>query len=356
SSNLAIVDAETNFDPASKSTSVRLCIANETSNSVTGSLLVEGENAPTQPFIVNVPGFKKVNFSFPPLPPPPLTFVLSGPPGTNLSPADDKWYISDPKLKPCVIIDAPCDSVLFHFKSVLPLVEFLTYSEPFKSSGVCGFIAKGALPAEARNLPTCSFLEGDGTVAPGEIMPWNGEHPILRFTDWDSIPTDCLKPGLFLGFPLVESVRGIIVSEELTSGKYKEIPHIWVGLDPDHPSLKGNIFLPVFLYNILEYLLRDDFPRLWYPVGHPSLSRLFKNQTPSLAGFHKIPGRVSSQIAINLQAPTEANISPGIPRTPTTTQSSLSNTRKQSSSFWKTILGTGLIFILFEWYLYIRRN
>ncbi|OIP24936.1 hypothetical protein AUK22_08530 [bacterium CG2_30_54_10] len=355
--NVAIVGADLAFDESGKNVEVTLSVLSDNFVPVEISLSFQGEDGRlsrlqslTLPYqgvhSVDLPAFAAKRG----------TIVLDAPPERNLSLADDRWYFSDPGLKPSVGIMAPSDSALLRLPKALPLISFTRIGAAFPADLPDAVLGLGSLPIEARKLPTCAFLPGQGSLQPGEILPWEADHPLLKFANWDAVPVKCMKPGTLPGTPLVESVEGSLLSEEVVTLDGRQISHVWVAMDPDHPSVQGNFFIPILLFNILEHLLRDKFPRLSYPVGNPGLAALWKGPAPTAAGLFEIPGGKGNIAAVNLEAPSEAHLTPASSRTPTSTQLAGHAGRAQENSPWKGVLSVGMVLLLAEWFLFMRRN
>jgi len=354
--NVAIVGGEANLDQTKKVIGCRLLLLNCNKETINVSLKVEENEIPGFPVVLDLEPQQKRWVSMPPLPAGKNTIVLRAPEGKNFSKADDRWYICDPGLKPKIGIIAQPWSILFRLKNALPLVEFVPFESSEKIEDFAAVLCKGDVMPNTKNLPGCVFLQGKSSLRAGDILPWESDNPLVKFTNWDAVPVEALFPGDFPGMPIIESVGGKLVSEEIFTGEKLPVSHIWVGMDPDHPSLRGEIFLPVFLFNLVEYLLKDKFPCLSYPVGHPSLWALWKGNPPSEAGFHTLPENPQVTVALNLQSPSEAVISPGYARNPSFFQATPKMVKEHESSPWRGLLALGCLVFLGEWYLFMRRT
>ncbi len=356
SDNVAIVEGEAGLDPGTGSLIPTVGLMNNCSRFSSVTLSVEKLSPPGYPRAVTLAPNERTNLTLPPVPVKNCVITLEAPSPNNFSRADDRWFFCDPGLKPRVFLEAPRDSILFRLQKALPLVEFVPFGPGNLASEAGAFLAKGSLPPEARSLPTCSFLPRPGKVRSGEILPWEGDHPILKYLNWDEVPPEALNPGELPGIPLVESIEGTLLAEEIALSSGKRIPHLWLALDPDNDTLTTSIFLPVLLYNLTEYLLKDDFPRFSYLVGHPGLSALWKAHPPATAGFHDVPRKPGVKVAVNLQSPSEAALKPAQARKPTQAQNTGRSLKEQSSSPWQTILSVAFVVFLGEWYLFMRRT
>ncbi|MBF0501094.1 MAG: BatA and WFA domain-containing protein [Candidatus Riflebacteria bacterium] len=359
SGNVAIVGAETIWNPAAGSIGGNLFVRNTNAETVEVEIRIACSGTSALPLKIKLAGDTRIAVPLPPLIPP-ATFTLSVPDASNISKADDCWYLSDPGLRPRVAIDAPAGSILYRLRRALPLVEFLSLTDnPDAASDSAAVISIGPGPAEARDRPSAAFFpgnSGDPGVAPGEIISWEEEHPLLAFTNWDVIPGEALRPFSDIsGLSLVDAVGGTLVSEMLDTRGDRHFPHVSIAFDPDHPAFRGEMFLPVLLFNLVEYLLQNDFPRLWYPVGHPGMAALWHGRPPETAGFHSPPGKPGSRLAINLQAPSEAILTPAPAKPPNLAQKVGRRVKDQAGSPWQAILSIAFVCVLFEWYLYLRR-
>jgi len=354
--NVAVIDSEAVWNPATGEMSASLVILNDNSELVNATLNVEYGSVDGFPMTVSLSPRQRNNIQLPTIPTPKQIISLVAPNAKNCSPADDKWFLCDPGLKPKVFLDVYETSILWKLKQSMPMVDFVPFHLPMVATEAAAYMAKGSIPLEAKSIPTCGFLVGTKATQAGGILPWDTDHPLLKFTNWDAVPPDALKPGTLPGIPLIEAIEGTLVSEEVTFTKGIRVSHLWVGLDPDHPTLQGNIFLPVLLFNILEYLLKDNFPRMSYPVGHPGLISLWKGKGPEHAGFHAVPNRPGITVAVNLESPSEAFIAPASSKTPSATQNYGKKLKEQASSPWQALLGMAFILVLGEWYFFIRRN
>lgn len=355
--NVALVGAELSPDDSGRQLNVTVSVLSENPVPVEVSLSLLTEDGRQNRLLTTTLAERRVQtIDLPPLTVQRGAILLEAPPDRNSSRADDRWFFADPGLKPTVGISAPPGSPLLRLPRALPLISFFRIGASMPVEFPDAVLGQGSLPIEARRLPTCAFLPGPVPLQPGEILPWETDHPLLQFVNWDAAPGESLKPSSLPGTPLVEAVGGALLTEEATMVDGHPQPHVWVALDPDTPSLQGNFFLPILLFNVLEYLLRDKFPRMAYPVGHPGLAALWKGTPPTSAGWHAIPGGHGNVVAVNLEAPSEARLRPARPQAPTVTQLAGRNSRDLDASPWQAILSVGFLLLLGEWFLYMRRN
>ncbi|MFZ2955398.1 MAG: BatA and WFA domain-containing protein [Candidatus Ozemobacteraceae bacterium] len=361
SENVAIVGAETLWNPSVGRIGGRLFVKNTNGKSVQAEIRIEGSGTSSLPMKIKIAADARIAVPLPPLIPP-ATFTLSVPDAVNISKADDRWYLSDPGLRPRVAVDAPANSILYRLRKALPLVEFRSIQDDLSAaSDSAAVLSIGPTSDDARGKPTAVFSVAAGAVsepgvAPGEIISWEEEHPLLAFTNWDAAPGEALRPSVDMpGLPLVEAVTGIVVSELVESHGERRVPHVTLGFDPDHPAFRGDMFLPVLLYNLVEYLLKNDFPRLWYPVGHAAMAGLWHGRPPVVAGFHSPPGKPESRLAVDLQSPSEALLGPAPAHPPNLAQKVGRRLKDQAGSPWQAILSLAFVCVLAEWVLYLRR-
>lgn len=357
SANVALVGADLSLDEAGRFLEGTVTVFSAVPAAIEAGLSLEkadGTVTPLPPVRLPQPGLHTV--TLPPLPVRQGILRLSTSVDRNRNPADDAWYFADPGRPPTVGLMAPRGSILHRLGRAMPLISFVPTDTASADPPLDALLALGPLPHDARRLPSAAFLPGPRPVQPGEILPWAGEHPLLAYTDWDAAPPSALRPGLLPGTPLIEAVGGILLAEETTLVAGRPVPHVWIGVAPDDPALQGNFFLPILLFNTLEYLLRDKFPRLAYPVGHAGLAALWRGQPPVTAGWHPLPGDAGRVVAINLQAPSEARLTPGRPQDPSSTQVAAQATRHLLGSPWAGLLSVALLVLLGEWWLFMRRN
>ena len=351
--NVAITGVETLWDPVAKRLTGSLLVENLNPVNVEVEISLESSGSSPLPMKVSLSPWIRSSVDIPPLPVP-LTCRLRAPTDRNISAADDVWYLSDPGLRPRVWINAPAGSVLFRLQRSLPLVEFVASPGNAGLETVAG-ISVGTPPPAFQDLPGAVFEPGPEGIASGEILDWDRDHPLLRYVNWDAAPPEALMPQSFQGLSLVDTVRGSLVCEQTDLRGERRIPHLWLALDPDDKRLRNDLFLPVLLYNLVEYLLQDNFPRMSYPVGHPGLVALTKGTGPTTAGFHPTPGHPDRVLAVNLSAPSEAHLKPAPSRLPTQAQKLGRRLKDEASSPWQGLLSIAFVCVLAEWYLYMRR-
>ncbi len=355
--NVAIVGADLSPDESGRFLEANVTFASEVPSTIEVGLTLEkadGSVTRLDPVRLPYPGLHTV--TLPPLSVRQGILRLDTTPDRNRNPADDAWYFADPGRRPTVALIAPRGSVLHRLGRAMPLISFVDAGTTSGDPPPDAWLALGSLPHEARRMPTAAFLPGPRGLQPGEILPWDAEHPLLPCTDWDAAPPSALRPGPLPGTPLVEAVGGTLLAEETTLVDGRPVPHVWIGVAPDDPALQGNFFLPILLFNTLEYLLRDKFPRLAYPVGHPGLAALWRGRPPVTAGWHPLPDHPGRVVAVNLQAPSEARIAPARARAPTGTHLATQGVRDLAKSPWPGLLSAALLLLMGEWLLFMRRN
>ncbi|NLI75276.1 MAG: VWA domain-containing protein [Candidatus Riflebacteria bacterium] len=356
--NVAIVGADLTPDETGRTLDASLSLVSEVSEAIdVGLVLEKADGSRTRLRTVTLPFRGRHTVDLPPLPTRQGIIRLEASPDRNRNPADDQWFFADPGRQPTVGLSAPRGSALFRLPRALPLISFQPVGASLPTPLPDAVLSLGSLPYAARRLPTAAFLPGPRPVVPGGILPWEADHPLVQFANWDAAPEACLRPSPTLpGTPLVEAVGGTLLAEDATQVDGRPVPHVWLAVDPDAPGVQGNFFLPIILFNVLEYLLRDKFPRLAYPVGHPGLAARWKGRPPVTAGWHEVPGHPGQVVGVNLEAPSEARIAPARSRGPTVTQLAGQGTRDLAGSPWPGLLSAALLLLLGEWYLYMRRN
>ncbi len=356
--NVALCGAEIDWAPGRASAEALVTVVNENDSGVPARLRVEttGKPAPAETVLnLDARGVTRVKLTT--LPAPPFVLRLEAPPGANLCPADDAWFVGEPSGRPRVLLSAPPDSVLHRLAAAMPLVEFASVTaDAAVSSSAMAVVAMGVVPAALASLPSCVFAPGPDPLRTGEVLPVPGDHPLLRYTDWDAVDPEALRPADLPGLPVVEAIGGTLLAEDFALAGARRIGHITVAIDPDHPAVVANLFLPVLLYNALEYLLADTFPRHWFTVGHPGLSLLYDGDPPMKTGFHPLPRHDGVKIAVNMDSMAEADIAPAVAVTPTTAQNAVRRGKDEMASPWLLLVTLAVVLILGEWYLYLRQT
>jgi hypothetical protein len=352
SGNVGIANGQAVWDRQNQVMWSSVDVKNTSGTLINATLHVEEKSLDRFPVRVTLNPYENVSLKLPAIPLPKATITLTAPDQANRCPADDRWFFCEPNLRPIILVAAPKNSVLFRLTSALPALDIRPYSEDGVEAAAAVLSTQDVVGAMRR--PSCLFGGFKTPVGPGEILPYETDHPLTRFTDWDAIPVDCLRPLEERGNALVECIQGTLLSEENTIHENRRLTRIWAGIDPE--ATRGSIFLPILLYNVIEYLLRDSFPRLSYPVGHSGLSLLWYGNPPETSGFHQVPDRDNLEVAVNLQSPAEVQIAPGHTREPTTAQKLGRSVKEQAESPWPALLSFSFMFLLFEWYFFLRRS
>ena len=353
--NCGITQAETSWDPSRKTLWAQAQMENTGPALVAGSLETKGgsESEPSIPIQIKPGETQSVQVRLSGSGP--FEIRLSVPDGQNILAADDVWYFSDPGVRPRVAMLGKESAVLGRLARVLPLLEFAR-GEEGQVGSAAAFISVGE-PAIWPEIPGCSFLDGGERLDAGGILEWQENHPLFQYLNLDALATDSLRPGNLPGMRLVQTMRGSLISEEIRPRQEQKFSRLRVGLDIDSETLQESVFLPVFLYNALQYLLKDQFPRWSYRVGDPGISRLWRDAVPpTLSGIHEVPGRTGARVGLNLQNGSESRVGPGKPVKPGVNQKAGHLLREQAVSTWMGFLTLGFLVVLLEWYLYLRRN
>ncbi len=352
--NCAITDVEALWNPSRKTVQAKVSITNENSRLLAGTLRVAASDTtvPGVPLSIDPDTQALINVELPGSGP--FRFDLEVPDALNVSKADDSWFLCDAGIRPVVALDAPPGSILHRLRAVLPLIEFQMVDRLSASETVA------LLTTTGRDIPSglsgLSFMTSN-LVPAQDIVQWDVRHPLMRYINWDAVASGTLSAGLLPGVPLLEGIGGTIITEERRRRGRHESVRVYAGFDPDDQAIQNDVFLPVFLYNSLEYLLRERFPRLSYRVGQDALAAIWKGaQAPDTAGIHPLPDASGKSVAVNLGAPEEARLSPGKPFAPGQVQKIGQQLKEQEDSPWTGLLTLGFVLLLGEWYLFIRRN
>lgn len=351
--NVGIVGAQGSWDDENRVLRSTLEIKNTSGLTMKVSLRVREKSLDSFPIYVGIEAYETIRVNLPPIPLKKATVELSAPDAANTCPADDVWYLCESGIRPVVLVDAAPKSILFQLARALPFIDFQPFS-PAALGEATAVFSENARFEFPKTLPACVFSGNDVRMGEGEILPYEKDHPLTRFSNWDAAPVGGLRPGNFPGIPLVEGISGKLLTEEIRYNQGKRVSKIWVGIAPE--KTVGSIFLPILLYNVLEYLLRDAFPSLSYPIGHPSLITLWSGPGPLTAGFYSVPGREGIEVAVNLQDPSEVEVGPASPQQPTPAQAMRKKQKEQEESPWQAFICLALLFLLGEWYFFMRRS
>ncbi len=355
--NIAITGADAEPLPGTDKLRVSLMLMNTGERLVSVSIRPEGPSQEGFPCQAHLSPGKETSVRLPDLSGDRHKLIVTAPDVDNANPADDVWYLSIPSWKPRLAVYAPPSSSLFRLGKAFPLIDVVASGQAGASGTLSGALAAGILPDSARAIPAAVFRPGPERVGQGEILPWPAEHPLTRYLDWDAAPLEALKPDQLPGVPIVRSISGTLLSQEISTRHGLPVPKIYIAINPDDPAFRDSIFLPVLLYNVVAGLLRDEFPRIWHPVGSTSLKALWKGaEPPRIAGFHTPPGKPDARVAINLPSAAEAFIAPARGQQPTASRLAVYRSSMEQASPWRWFLGLACAFVLGEWYLFLRRN
>ncbi|MBF0543460.1 MAG: BatA and WFA domain-containing protein [Candidatus Riflebacteria bacterium] len=297
--------------------------------------------------------FEKKRQRFEELPAPPLVIRLVCSKDANLSVGDDQWFVSSPSNRPLVFLSGFESSDINKLQRSFSEINFKEFTGNGKELGDASAILISGKPTfDVSSFSFACFSPGSEPFGNAGIYFSNSAHRLIKLINTDDLASGTAFPKALPGCPVIESTKGTLLSEENKNIAGVDKTQIWLAFDSRIFFNSENILFPIFLYNILNYLLKNDFPKYFYQFGDLELKRLGLAEIPSIPGFYPLK---DAKVAINIQSSREFSIAPGKESKFEPVNSGEKFRKQEENSPWKAFLTIACILILGEWVLFIRR-